>query len=236
MHTLIATLLLTAATGGVAYAQTTPAPATTETRATTTAPTTEARPSSDMSASGGMMQSQGGFYTYQEGNQMLGSGLMGARVMGANDADIGEVDDLLLDRNGQVMAVVVGVGGFLGIGEKDVAIANDQLEFVLAQDAAANNGAAATDTTATPGAATTSPATGATPATGTAMAPAAGTTAAGTAAGTATSPGMMTTPANGRANGMMGYGWGWNGAGIDHIRVNFTREQLEGAPEFEYVR
>ena len=37
-------------------------------------------------------------------------------------SDIGEVNDVLLDWDGNVKAVVLGVGGFLGIGEKDVAI------------------------------------------------------------------------------------------------------------------
>ena len=35
---------------------------------------------------------------------------------------IGDVNDILLDKNGRVSAVIVGVGGFLGVGEKDVAV------------------------------------------------------------------------------------------------------------------
>lgn len=38
------------------------------------------------------------------------------------DNKIGEVNDLLLDNGGKVNAVIVGVGGFLGIGEKNVAV------------------------------------------------------------------------------------------------------------------
>ena len=38
------------------------------------------------------------------------------------DNKIGDVDDLLVDQKGQITAVLVGVGGFLGLGEKDVAI------------------------------------------------------------------------------------------------------------------
>jgi hypothetical protein len=37
-------------------------------------------------------------------------------------ADVGEVNDVVLDWDGSVKAVVLGVGGFLGVGEKDVAI------------------------------------------------------------------------------------------------------------------
>jgi sporulation protein YlmC with PRC-barrel domain len=35
---------------------------------------------------------------------------------------IGDVNDILLDTDGRISAVIVGVGGFLGIGEKDVAV------------------------------------------------------------------------------------------------------------------
>ena len=35
---------------------------------------------------------------------------------------IGTVDDVLLDKQGKVTALIVGVGGFLGVGEKDVAV------------------------------------------------------------------------------------------------------------------
>ena len=44
--------------------------------------------------------------------------------------DIGEINEILLTRDGEVQSVIVGVGGFLGIGEKDVAIDMAQLRFV----------------------------------------------------------------------------------------------------------
>jgi len=43
-------------------------------------------------------------------------------VYDPSDAKIGDVDDLLLDKEGRVTAVIIGVGGFLGMGEKDVAV------------------------------------------------------------------------------------------------------------------
>lgn len=46
-------------------------------------------------------------------------------VYDTNDNKIGEVKDMLLDREGKVQAVIVSVGGFLGMGEKDVAVAFD---------------------------------------------------------------------------------------------------------------
>lgn len=53
----------------------------------------------------------------------------------ADDADtIGEVNDFVLDQNGSVAAVIVGVGGFLGIGQKNVAINWEELQLVVDAD------------------------------------------------------------------------------------------------------
>ncbi|WP_376694905.1 PRC-barrel domain-containing protein [Wenzhouxiangella sp. EGI_FJ10305] len=46
----------------------------------------------------------------------------------SNNESIGEVSDLVLDENGQVMALVISVGGVMGLGERDVAISWDQIE------------------------------------------------------------------------------------------------------------
>lgn len=43
-------------------------------------------------------------------------------VYDQQDNKIGDVNDILLDKDGKVQAVIVGVGGFIGVGEKDVAV------------------------------------------------------------------------------------------------------------------
>ena len=43
-------------------------------------------------------------------------------VYDPSDNKIGDVDDVLIDKEGRVAALIVGVGGFLGMGEKDVAV------------------------------------------------------------------------------------------------------------------
>ena len=44
--------------------------------------------------------------------------------------DIGEVNDVILGRDGSVKAVVLGIGGFLGMGERDIAVTMDQIKMV----------------------------------------------------------------------------------------------------------
>jgi sporulation protein YlmC with PRC-barrel domain len=52
----------------------------------------------------------------------------------ADAENIGEVNDLVFDESGNIRAVIVGVGGFLGVGEKNVAIDFGQLQWVPAED------------------------------------------------------------------------------------------------------
>lgn len=58
------------------------------------------------------------------------SKLIGLHVYNDSNEKLGDIDELILDRNGKVNAVVVGVGGFLGMGEHDIAVSMDKLKFV----------------------------------------------------------------------------------------------------------
>jgi sporulation protein YlmC with PRC-barrel domain len=49
-------------------------------------------------------------------------------VYDTQDNKIGDVNDILLDKDGRVSTVIIGVGGFLGVGEKDVAVRFDALK------------------------------------------------------------------------------------------------------------
>ena len=70
--------------------------------------------------------------TQQAPSQWLGSQLIGLDVVGANNEQIGDVNDILVDKSGKVDALVVGVGGFLGMGEKNVALPMTAFEIVPA--------------------------------------------------------------------------------------------------------
>jgi sporulation protein YlmC with PRC-barrel domain len=110
--------------------------------------------------------------TQMSADQMRGSDLMDVDVYGADNERIGEIDDVIVSRDGQIEAIVVGVGGFLGIGEKNVAIPFDQVEFMADDDMPAT--AANRPATGTAGGVTT---------------PAAPTTTGSTAAGGTTATG-----------------------------------------------
>lgn len=64
------------------------------------------------------------------GEELTADNLIGTTVYGVNDENVGEVGDLVLSQDGQIDAVILDVGGFLGIGEKEVAIGMDRLEFM----------------------------------------------------------------------------------------------------------
>jgi len=160
---------------------------------------------------------------------MRGSRLMGIDVYGADNQKIGDIDEVLVDRQGKIHGLVVGVGGFLGIGQKDVAIPFEQVQWLSNQEVQASSnanqgsgsgvntaGGVTVPSTATGG--TNQPATtGSTAAGGTGgmtggAAPAGSSAGAGGAAGSGNDP---NTPAR--------------------AMVKMTKADLQNAPEFRYA-
>ena len=78
----------------------------------------------------------------------------GLKVYNEANENIGTINDLLMDKSGAIKIAVIGVGGFLGVGEHLVAVPYEKLKFV--NEAVAYTGAkpGATTTTTTTGAAT----------------------------------------------------------------------------------
>ena len=93
--------------------------------------------------------SSGNWMTQEKPGQWRASKLEGLDVYNNNNEKIGDISELLVDDNGQIQAVVIGVGGFLGMGEHDVAVPFDQIKFVNEPRAAAT--ASNTTTTGTAG-------------------------------------------------------------------------------------
>jgi hypothetical protein len=57
------------------------------------------------------------------------TGLLGEEVVGPGGTELGHIVDLLVDTQGRVRAVVVDVGGFMGVGSRKVAVAWSALRF-----------------------------------------------------------------------------------------------------------
>jgi sporulation protein YlmC with PRC-barrel domain len=96
------------------------------------------------------------------------SKMVGLSVYNDKNESVGSISDMLTDKSGNIKAVVIGVGGFLGVGEHLVAVPFDKVKFVSepvayavasgASDAGSRPLAAAPSTTTTGAANTTPPA------------------------------------------------------------------------------
>lgn len=66
----------------------------------------------------------------QSPDQFLSSSFEGTDVIGADDKQIGDVADILFEKDGTIKAYVISFGGFLGMGAKEVAISPSAFEVV----------------------------------------------------------------------------------------------------------
>jgi sporulation protein YlmC with PRC-barrel domain len=171
-------LLSTALMTGVASAQT----------STTT--------TTDKANSSAMMHKEG---------QWRSSKLLGVDVYNEANEKVGDIEELILDKSGKIEHVVLGVGGFLGMGEHYVAVAFDKLKWVNEPVRSAS----------------TAPA-------GTAPATNVDSNARTAADGTAkTTTGAATTPTRPvRAANEQWY--------PDHAVLNATKDQLKAMTQFKY--
>lgn len=78
----------------------------------------------------------GQFLSKQASDDVLATNLIGQSVYNAQDENVGDINDLVSDRGGKIVAVLIGSGGFLGLGEKDVAVRFEDLK--LARDESDN--------------------------------------------------------------------------------------------------
>jgi sporulation protein YlmC with PRC-barrel domain len=190
---------------------------------------TGAQPSTSGSAAmvpsggqGGAMQ--GNFIAQLQNQQVMASRLIGTTVVSANNESIGDVNDIIMDRQGQIAGVVIGVGGFLGIGEKDVAVPFRALEIT----ASANQGAMTSNNTgAGAGAANTNSTVATT-----------GSTGSNDQQATASNRQTAMTGNTGNAGaGGAAQGNANNDGGVpDRIMLRMTKADLQAAPAFQTSR
>jgi sporulation protein YlmC with PRC-barrel domain len=166
----------------------------------------------------GQMNS-GNWMTQEQPGQWRASKLEGLDVYNNNDEKIGDISEVLVDNAGKIQAVVIGVGGFLGMGEHDVAVPFEQIKFVneprastTAANTANNTGAAPAGTVATPANPNAS-------------------ANSNMATNNAAANNVNTTGTVGTGNRDA-----MNRSAPDHAMLNMTKDQLKAAPEFKYAR
>jgi hypothetical protein len=141
---MLKTIMMTTALGGAA-AQTSP---TTPMQPQATQPASPGVKDAERAASSSPSMPAGNaqFINAQRTDQWLSSNFIGVDVVGPDNEKIGDVSDILFEKNGNVVGYVVGVGGFLGIGAKNVALAPTSFQVVPANADRATTGSAASTT------------------------------------------------------------------------------------------
>lgn len=166
-------------------------------------------------------ETHGSLLAQETPDQWRASKLAGVSIYGPDNKSIGKITDILLKKDGSADYVVIGVGGFLGIGEKDVAVPFKAVNFtdqpVVPQGmAAAPNGNASTGLGGAVAPASSGGMAASMQATG-----AAGQTGAGAANG-----GMSDTTGSMRRSTTY----------PDHGVIAMTADQLKSAPSFQFAK
>lgn len=63
-------------------------------------------------------------------DQWRASKLIGLNIYNDQNEKLGDIDEILLDKTGKVDSVIIGVGGFLGVGTREIKVSMDKLQFV----------------------------------------------------------------------------------------------------------
>jgi sporulation protein YlmC with PRC-barrel domain len=143
LSTMAAAAVLMASTAiAPAMAQTEPAAPAAPTSPAPATPAAPAAPADNAAAPAGEASTDsaaasGAYITEQSETQISANDYIGKPVHNAENNSIGDVNDLIMEEEGGIVAAVIGVGGFLGIGEKDVAVPMDKI--TMTRDAENNN-------------------------------------------------------------------------------------------------
>jgi hypothetical protein len=92
---------------------------------------------------------KGQLITEQSSLEWFGSNVVGLTVNDPQNNKIGDIDQLLIDRNGNIEGVVIRLGGFLGMEKKDVAVPLKSLRWVSQEAADLHNSTTGSNTITT---------------------------------------------------------------------------------------
>jgi sporulation protein YlmC with PRC-barrel domain len=187
------------------------------------------------SSGGGKIQ----FVQTIDAQEFRGSELMGQTVYNDQDEAIGDIGDALLDKSGKVSAVIIDVGGFLGIGAREVGVPFNALRFERAPETAAASPAAGGNDPSSKSVQDARSSAGGPP-------PTAGSGAATDPAGSANTGtgGAAQSAAQGESGGAMSRQIdsanqssqeATSQSALDNVRIvlNTSREELQNAPEIK---
>jgi sporulation protein YlmC with PRC-barrel domain len=90
--------------------------------------------------------------TKTQGNLWRASKLKGLNVYNEQNEKLGDITEILIDKSGKVDGIVIGVGGFLGMGQHDIKVEMSKLKFVdepVRTSATSNTGTTGANTRAT---------------------------------------------------------------------------------------
>jgi len=149
-------------------------------------------------------QAMAGYMTEPRPGTWRASQLRGLNVYNNSNEKVGDINEILVDEDGKAEAVVIGVGGFLGLGEHDVAVPFKALQWVM------------TPVNASANTATNRPAAGGT-----------NTSDSATGAATQSGSGMASNSSGTRSNQN-------DGPPDHALLPNASKDQLKNAPEFRY--
>ncbi len=91
-----------------------------------------------------------------QSGQWRASKLVGLNVYNDQNEKLGDISEILMDKSGKVEGVIIGVGGFLGMGQRDIKVEMSKLKFV---DEPVKSSSTTTTPTSTTGAGASRPAT-----------------------------------------------------------------------------
>jgi len=134
------------------------------------------------------------------------SKMIGVNVYNESNEKLGSIDELIMNKEGKIDKVIVGVGGFLGVGQHDIAVNFDQLKFTD-QPVPATTASTSAPAPSTPSGTTTTSSTTTSPA-------------------TAPASTVGSSSASARTTADEWY--------PDHAVMSATKDQLKSMPEFKY--
>jgi sporulation protein YlmC with PRC-barrel domain len=74
------------------------------------------------------------YIAQQQTGEWLASRMIGKNVENSSGEELGHINDVIVSENGEVAGAVIGVGGFLGIGEKNVAVPFETISTAMKGD------------------------------------------------------------------------------------------------------